>query len=270
MNARSTPPLGRASRRGFTLIELLVVIAIIAILAGMLLPALAKAKAKGEQTVCLNNQRQLSLAMTLYVEDYRDVFPGHRNGNVTTEDVNVSLTNWWGTTIFNYQRPNTNLFRCPSIKGQRLDNGVKWTWKFDPHKVGYGMNSWFLGLHPYKTGDLTVGNVRFTTTEWFKKTNVRNPANCLVIGESMPKADGFWSSSMWWPNSCMDRRASNGGYEGVDNNRHSKKGVVLFVDGHAEARRDNQINPPVDPGSGAGMRGLVNSEYWDPLNRANR
>ena len=144
MNSSPVYPLG--GKRAFTLIELLVVIAIIAILAGMLLPALSRAKAKGQRTVCLNNLKQIGLFMQLYTDDNNDRFPGHRNQNLTTDDPAKSITNWWGTTIIGYGNGQSNLFHDPSITGKRLDNGIKWEWKFDCHLVGYGYNGFFLGI----------------------------------------------------------------------------------------------------------------------------
>jgi prepilin-type N-terminal cleavage/methylation domain-containing protein len=71
------------TKHGFTLIELLTVIAIIAILAAMLLPALAVAKEKARRIACLSNSRQWGLAMTMYLDDHREVFPLAKIANGT-------------------------------------------------------------------------------------------------------------------------------------------------------------------------------------------
>src|SRR4051812_7765786 len=109
----------RALQR-FILIEFFVLISIIAILAGMFLPALAKAKAKGQRTHCLNNLKQIGLLMQMYTDDNEDYFPPHRNAG-TTDNAANALTNWWGTTIMGKDR-NTNLFRCAALTGKRNDN----------------------------------------------------------------------------------------------------------------------------------------------------
>jgi prepilin-type processing-associated H-X9-DG protein len=249
------------------LIELLVVIAIIAILAGMLLPALSRAKGKANRIACMNNLRQIALFMQLYTDDNHDTFPGHRNEGLNTTDANASLTNWWGRTIVGYGDTSaSNYFRCPSLKGRRLDNGVKWEWRFDCHKVGYGMNAFFLGVHPYRAHSVTVAGIRFSTAPNFKRSSILSPTENVEVGDAMPKPDGLWSSSLWWPTAGMADLPGRSTLEGIDKYRHKNTGVVVFNDGHAEARTSKQINPPLDPIAG-GKNGLINSRYWDPLQR---
>ena len=87
-----------AGRPAFTLIELLVVIAIIAILAALLLPALATAKDKAARTTCINNQKQMALAMRMYADDFTD-WMAAPNWGTPTDQAGRAVPGWLYTTI---------------------------------------------------------------------------------------------------------------------------------------------------------------------------
>jgi len=112
------PAADVARRKAFTLIELLVVIAIIAILAALLLPGLAVAKAKGLQTQCLNNQKQIGLAYFMYAGDNNDSFPRHPDWASVGGQNGIFFTFVAATNRpLNQYLHNLQIFDCPADKG---------------------------------------------------------------------------------------------------------------------------------------------------------
>jgi prepilin-type N-terminal cleavage/methylation domain-containing protein/prepilin-type processing-associated H-X9-DG protein len=236
--------------RGFTLIELLVVIAVIAILAAMLLPALSKAKDSGLATSCMNNTRQIGLAVMMYSGDNKDIYPNEWWVNGPYKNaLGLACGGEWQTTPAHALVPylvNARIWVCPKkLRGLTYKTQPG---DFDPSITGfisYGFN--YLGLFGGSADEPLM----------FKVSSVLRPVQVVAIDECNGSnnsqeiggsigdgnADAAWHDDFWSENSFP-----NTSVIGIANCRmqiqygkHNKRVNIIYADGHTGPSKPSQL-----------------------------
>jgi len=235
LRGRASPgsgPMAGNARLGFTLIELLVVIAIIAILAAMLLPALAKSRAKAQGVQCLSNTKQMTLGWYLYADDSNGIFPRNCNeGDQTINSWVLGILDWTPNSPDNTNRSelmrsqmgpyvkNVSVYHCPADVYTCTEFGQQML-----RVRSCSMNCYVNGYLP-DTTPVTGWNM------YRKMTDITNPkpSNLWVFVDEHPDSinDG-WLIVSW---------AMGGQWSDMPASYHNGACGFAFADGHSEIHK---------------------------------
>jgi len=256
----------RANRKGFTLIELLVVIGIIAILAAMLLPVLARAKAKAQAIQCLNNVKQLGLATHLYLADSDDFYPwgidmANPGGPAAWQDSSA-----WPNQLRSFLNVRTNspnaltVFACPSEPLTAAQGLTFPLGSGQPFQESFRVNACVFHMSTGKNKSVTP----------LRSTQVRDPSAILALAEQRYDAlttqlypdDWYKYYSQWNVNS-----SSKQDYLTAGMSRHNYGQSAAAADGHAVHLRMPKFSagmttPMPDFGELGDIRGGSTGSGW--------
>jgi len=217
-------------KRAFTLIELLVVIAIIAILAAILFPVFAQAKAAAKATVCLSNMKQMGLSVTMYVTDnddrmfYRSGWANSRSGNTKLIGPGDSSNHYrWWNLLMPYIK-NNQIFDCPADNMPTSSN--------DTNGVS----------------DILRSYIALASAERLNLSSIENPVSAMVVTEKWGQDyTGVRTDSWIEPfNGDFTTDATDPTRTFTASNRHFEHMNCSFFDGHAKSQTGGAVQSSKD------------------------